>query len=214
MKWSQETKQQAEAFNRISKQYEEVFSYNKTQISAVEWLIHRIPSKANILDVGCGTGFPAAKMLVEADVNVLGIDISEEMLKIAKHNVPGGNFQLIDIQSDDLDEAKFHGIIAFFSLLMLRKSAIVTTIEKLANKLLPEGYFLFSMVVGDFDYIEIPFLNQQISVSAYPQEELKEILRDANLKFLEVKAVDFIPSGNATPEKQLFFFCQSRNTNN
>ena len=209
MKWSQETNQQAEAFNRIGNKYEEVFSSNQTQIHAVEWLVQKMPPKASILDVGCGTGFPTAKMLVEAGFNLLGIDISEEMLKIAKQNVPAGNFQLIDIQSDDLGLRKFDGIVAFFCLLMLRKSAIVNAIKKLANQLLPQGYFLFSMVEGDFDYIEIPFLNQKINVSAYPLAELEKIVRDANLNILEVKTVDFTPSGNAPPEKQLFFFCQN-----
>lgn len=210
-KFSKETKQQATAFDHIGSKYENVFGNNQTQITAIEWLSNRLPPQAHILDVGCGTGVPTAKMLIEAGFEVLGIDISTEMLKIAEQNVPLGKFQLMDMAEIDFSGQKFQAIVAFFSLLMLKKSTIVTTLNRLVESLQPDGYFLLSMVEGNVDYAQISFLGRQLHFSAYPQEELEQFLKQVNLKILEVKTVDFSPAQGLPPEKQLFFFCQREN---
>lgn len=52
-----------------------------------------------ILDLGCGPG-NIAKFLVNQDkgYKILGVDLSTEMLKLARRNVPGEEFILADIR--------------------------------------------------------------------------------------------------------------------
>lgn len=64
--FSLETKQQANAFDRIGEQYQVVFGSNANQIAAVEWLLQRLPPASRILDIGSGTGVPTARMLADA----------------------------------------------------------------------------------------------------------------------------------------------------
>ncbi len=206
--FSQETKQQAKAYDFIGEKYEEVFGNNATQIAAVEWLIEHLSKEASVLDVGCGTGVPTAKMLSEAGFKVQGIDVSPVMLKIATRKAPLAKFQLMDMERIDLFPEKVDAIVAFFSLLGLRRSAIIKTINKITKILHDRGYFLLSMVEGDVDYVEQHFLDTTLRFSAYRKEELANILEAANFKILQVKTLDFIPKGNAPPEKQLYFFCQ------
>lgn len=207
--FSEETKQQAQVFDRIGDEYEKVFGTNTTQIFAVNWLIKRLKRQAHVLDLGCGTGVPAAKMLSEAGLKVQGIDISSEMLKIAKTKAPLAQFKLMDIAQIDFIPEKVNAVVAFFSLLMLRKSIAIATINKLNKILLSKGFLLFSMIEGDVDYAEVPFLKKtRVRISTYQKEELIEILESAKFKILEVKTVTYTPSLNINPEKQLFFFCQ------
>jgi ubiquinone/menaquinone biosynthesis C-methylase UbiE len=46
-----------------------------------------------VLDVGCGSGF-FSKVFSEAGAKVTGVDVGEELLKIAKQNVPTADFRL------------------------------------------------------------------------------------------------------------------------
>lgn len=54
-------------------------------------LFPRIPAKARILDVGCGTGQPAAR-LSDLGYRVVGLDGSAEMLRFARRNAPKAAF--------------------------------------------------------------------------------------------------------------------------
>ncbi len=51
----------------------------------------KLPAKANILDLCCGTG-QLAKVLIEKCYRVTGIDGSKEMLRYAKSNAPNAEF--------------------------------------------------------------------------------------------------------------------------
>ena len=79
---------QAWAFDRIGEHYDEAFPHKEGQLSAGEWLLERLAPGSRVLDVGCGTGIPTARQLVDAGHHVVGVDISEEMLRLARRDVP------------------------------------------------------------------------------------------------------------------------------
>ncbi|CAF2083190.1 unnamed protein product [Rotaria magnacalcarata] len=206
--FSQETHEQAAAFDHIAEQYEVVFGLNKNHIAAVSWLLERLPSNSHILDIGSGTGVPTARLLVDAGHKVTGIDISSEMVRIAKYNVPTATFLQADAANVTFPPASFHAITAFFSLLMLRRDCIESTLQKLKVMLQPPSYFILSMVEGDFDYKEIPFLGQSLHVSAYPRDVIARQLENLSFTILDSHAVQFQANEHTPTETQLFFFCQ------
>lgn len=114
---------QAEAFDAIGDRYDEAFPYKKGQLAAAEWLIRSLAGGARVLDLGCGTGLPTARQLVDAGFEVVGVDLSRRMVELAREYVPGATFQRLDIA--DLgpdgphDPGRFDAVAAFFSLLML-----------------------------------------------------------------------------------------------
>ncbi|GAH57079.1 unnamed protein product, partial [marine sediment metagenome] len=59
----------------------------------IDYFCNNLPKKGFILDLGSGTGLPFAKLFVEKGFNVLGVDISFQMIKIAQKNVPLANFK-------------------------------------------------------------------------------------------------------------------------
>lgn len=206
--YSEEIEKEAKAYDLIGEKYEKVFGENKAQVAAIKWLIENLSESARVLDLGSGTGVPVAKMLSEAGFEVQGIDISPEMLKIARRKAPLAKFQLMNIEQIDLLPKSVDAIVACFSLLALRKSAILKTLAKVSNILSNNGYFLCSMIEGDSDFTEMPFLGTRVMFSAYQKEELKQILKSYQFKILQMQTVDFVPLAEASPEKQLWFFCQ------
>src|SRR6185369_13771849 len=56
-----------------------------------------------VVDVGCGAG-PLTAALLEAGFETIGIDASEELLAIARGNVPGGSFILGSVYDVEIPE--------------------------------------------------------------------------------------------------------------
>jgi 2-polyprenyl-3-methyl-5-hydroxy-6-metoxy-1,4-benzoquinol methylase len=107
------------------------------------WFIERIEKGGKILDVGCGGGVPNAGFLVEKGFDVTGIDFSEQMIRLAKENVPAAKFSKSDICAFQTDE-KYEGIVAWDSLFHLEYDKNEFAFEKLFGMLKAGGYMVFS----------------------------------------------------------------------
>lgn len=208
--FTEEVERQAAAFDAIGASYEDAFGENAIQTASVNWLLDRLPSGAHVLDAGCGTGAPTARILADAGCRVVGIDISREMLRIARQRVPEAEFLRMDMAELRLGDRSFHAITAFFSLLMLRKQQFVTALQHLVNHLTPDGYFVLSMVEDDVDYAQIEFLGTQLHFTGFPRAALEATLRNAGLDIIELVTETFSPKQDAPTETQLFYRCQRR----
>jgi predicted TPR repeat methyltransferase len=204
-----DTALQAAAFDAIAERYDEVFAEKRAQIEAGQWLLERLPPRARVLDIGCGTGLPTARALAEAGHEVHGIDISGEMVKIARRNVPAGRFEQVDVVDFSAPEAHFDAVTSFFSLLMLPKAIVPVVLRKVRRALRPGGYFLLSMVEGDLDYVELEFIGQRLRLTAFPQADLEALIRGEGLEIVDATGVAFTPGPGAEPERQLFYRCRA-----
>ena len=97
-------------------------TYDSRQISPIsdtfKEFIGYLPEKSRVLDLGCGTGIPYAKYMADNWYRVTGIDLSEEMIKVASRNVPEARFlqrSMTEIQFKD----EFDGACSSFSMLLL-----------------------------------------------------------------------------------------------
>ena len=74
-------------------------------------LLGRLPDGSAVLDLGCGAGIPIAYALAKRYV-VTGVDISIEMLRLARDTVPGGRFFCADISRVEFAESSFDAVVA------------------------------------------------------------------------------------------------------
>ncbi|MFQ6010087.1 MAG: class I SAM-dependent methyltransferase [Candidatus Aenigmatarchaeota archaeon] len=98
------TKEEAEAYERST-------STRKIQHMMTERVLKEMRAGGKILDIGCGTGF-SMEVIGE---NAFGIDVSLEMLKIAK----GKGFDrvvLADFKSLPFKDSVFDGIVSISTL--------------------------------------------------------------------------------------------------
>lgn len=200
---------QAWAFDRIGEHYDKAFPHKDGQLSADEWLIERLPAGSRVLDVGCGTGTPTARRLVDAGHDVTGIDISDGMLAIARRDVPEAKFVHLDATELDGSLGDFSAIVAFFSLLMLPRAEIPGVLERLHDVLEPGGHLILSMVEADLDDTPILFLGNQIRVTGYMRGELRDVVTRAGFEVSDLRHLSYAPATTqAPPEVQLFLFCR------
>ena len=60
----------------------------------VRLLRDAVPTGAHVLDVGCGSGLLASRLLAEGYA-VTGIDASPAMIKLAREHAPGASFEVV-----------------------------------------------------------------------------------------------------------------------
>lgn len=203
---------QAEAFDAIGDRYDEAFPHKEGQLAAGAWLSGALPSGSHVLDLGCGTGLPTARQLVDEGHRVTAVDLSPAMLRLCRENVPEADCRRVDIADLDLSGlGPFDGIVAFFSLLMLPREEIPHALRMLHSQLRGEGPLVLGMVEADVDDFSIPFLGNTIRVSGYLRDDLRRVVRDAGFEIAGEDAYAYAPaSTDVPPEIQLFLHCRRR----
>ena len=87
----------------------------------LERFIALLPSKPKVLDIGCGSGEPIARYLIEKGCAVTGIDASPEMIEIAQGYFPQATWHVADMRALTLGE-KFAGMLAWNSFFHLSQA--------------------------------------------------------------------------------------------
>lgn len=104
------------------------------------------------LDVGCGAGGRFIRILQARGFGVVGIDVSEEMIRLAKLNHPDQEFLVQDICTWETDQT-FDFILAWDSIFHLPLSRQEPVVAKLCKLLSPGGVLLYTCgdAVGEHD---------------------------------------------------------------
>jgi cyclopropane fatty-acyl-phospholipid synthase-like methyltransferase len=97
-----------------------------------------MPHGALVLDIGCGTGVPITRRLVERGFCVHGLDLSEEMLARAKRNVDRATFFHGDITTWDAPVC-YDGVVAWDSIFHLTPSNHPIVLRRIVAMLKPNG---------------------------------------------------------------------------
>ena len=144
-------KETFETWNKIASLYEDKFMdldiYNETYDFICNSIVE---NKSKILEIGCGPGNITKYLLSKRpDFNILGIDISENMVELARRNNPGAIFQIMDSRNIGDLNTKFNGIVCGFCLPYLSQSDCTELISDSYNLLIERGLFYLSFVEGD-----------------------------------------------------------------
>lgn len=104
-----------------------------------------LPPTATILELGCG-GARLSRLLLDQGYKLTGIDLSNEMLEIARQVAPTGDFLSANICNFDLNK-KFDAIIAPYNVLNLLPTAedIGNCLAQCYNHLTVGGRLIFEV---------------------------------------------------------------------
>jgi SAM-dependent methyltransferase len=101
-----------------------------------------------VADVGCGPGYVAA-YLHDIGVDAFGIDLSPEMVAVARRDHPEVSFEVGTMTNLDLADGSLAGIIAFWSVIHVPDDAVPGVFEEFGRVLRPGAPVLIGFHVGD-----------------------------------------------------------------
>jgi SAM-dependent methyltransferase len=101
-----------------------------------------------VADVGCGPGYVSG-YLHDAGVDVFGIDLSPEMVALARRDHPDLRFEVGTMTDLDLADDSVAGIVAFWSVIHVPDHAVPGVFGEFRRVLRPQGLLLVGFHVGD-----------------------------------------------------------------
>jgi SAM-dependent methyltransferase len=154
---------------------------------------------ARALDLGCSTGALVTATLATR-YEVVGVDISERSLELARAALPSVEFVAADMAQVGWPAASFAVVTAFYSLIHLPAGEHADLLARIANWLRPGGTFIATFSAAppgdsrDDDWMGVPMYWS----SSGPARTL-ELLRDAG--FSQASAgVETVDEGHAVAQ--------------
>ncbi|MGA7270893.1 MAG: class I SAM-dependent methyltransferase [Acidimicrobiia bacterium] len=114
----------------------------------VERLEDRVPSGAEVVELGCGTGLPVAERLARR-YRYVGVDISAEMVRPAEANVPQGRFRVADMRDVEFPAGSLGAVVAFYSIIHVTRRDQAGLFARIRSWLRPGGLFVACLTAGD-----------------------------------------------------------------
>ena len=177
------------AWNNVAEKYNDA-NYSKLN-PAFDFFCKELPERGSVLDIGSGTGLPFAKMFLEKGFRYLGVDISSQMVKIARKNVPLAKFK--EISMTDLNYNKeFDGVFSHYSMLLLSPQLFKSVAKRVVKSLKWNGLFYISLnepKVKDADLDEdviCEIMGETMYSRAYTEEEILDVFTSLELKKLQI----------------------------
>ena len=150
-------------------------------------LVSRLPAGARALDLGCGNGDKVSRLADRFEV--IGVDISQRQLELARAAVPGATFIQADFAELDFPAETFDAVTAFYSLLHVPQDEQLGLLGLIKNWLKPGGLFLASMShLGGPDRVE-EWLGVDMFFSGFDAETNRRLVRDAGFELLTEELV-------------------------
>ena len=150
-------------------------------------LFDLIPEGSHVLDIGCSTGNFGKELIKKKKCTVVGVDIFEEDLKVAKKHLT--NVYRRNIEVDSIADLGTFDVILMADVIEHLIDPI-SALKKLKNQLKKDGLFVFSvpnmanigvrleLLAGRFTYTSYGLLDQT-HLHYYDRIQLETVLKNA-----------------------------------
>lgn len=194
-------KETLDTWNKVAKVYEEVFMdlsiYNTTYTLFCQALPKTSPS---VLELGCGPG-NITKYILNAfpNIDLMGVDASENMLDLAQKNNPSATFKLMDCRNINQLSVQFDGILCGFILPYLSKKDCFTLLKNSYNILKSKGILYLSFVSGGYEKsgFQISSQGDRMYFHYYLEQELIDELKTRSFQLLHQIHIPYVKSDNS-----------------
>jgi SAM-dependent methyltransferase len=157
----------------------------------------RLP-EGSVLELGCGVGLPSTRRLAER-FEVVGVDLSEEQLKLARENVPGASFLQGDFVELDFSAGSFDAVTAYYSITHVPREEHPELFRRIRTWLKPGGLFLASLSAGGSEDWTGDWLGVEMFFSGFDADANRGLLRDAGFELILDEVVTMQePEGETT----------------
>ncbi|KAL4922800.1 S-adenosyl-L-methionine-dependent methyltransferase [Aspergillus aurantiobrunneus] len=213
-------------FNDLGQRYEDAYANSPHLKGFLHAAIDHLPPDSRVLDVGCGTGTPVASMLASAGHHVHGIDVSQEMLSIARRQVKG-TFEKADMRAYS-PASPVDGLFVIFSLYQIPPGETYSMCFRFSEWLNPGGMLVIATSPGpsphpssnvDLDfvvhdatwdatrYFQRMWMGTPTIETLFTADAWRAMLRDAGFSITAEVVYDFAPQDanhNVNERHQIF----------
>ena len=147
-------------YDAIGERYHDWSHDDPNRIAYVTALRDRLPAGSRVLELGCGPGDPATRILAERH-RVVGVDLSAGQLAIARRLAPGAALAQVDMTRLSVRPGSLDAVAAFFSFGHLPGAEHAPLLARIGTWLRAGGVLVanFPLAAGDGaddDWLGVP----------------------------------------------------------
>jgi SAM-dependent methyltransferase len=152
----------------------------------LEAYAERTRGRGLVLDVGCGPG-QIGRYLYDRGVEVEGVDLSPEMVAVARRLNPGMRFDVGDMATLAVEDASLVGIVAFYSIIHIPRERVPDVMGEFRRAMRPDGELLISVHAGTGSFRRDHFLGKPVPFEAtfFERDELVSLVEGAGFQVEE-----------------------------
>ncbi len=179
-----------DTYNKIAEIYTDKYFSDLTDTPYIDKFLNQLPRGGKVLDIGCGPG-TFSKYLVDKGFAVEGVDLSTEMIKIAKIKVKGASFNIMDMRRLDFGNSFFDGLLVAYSLIHIPSKEIANTLKGFNRVLKIGGLVLIVAQCGESDKtVDEPLMKgEKIFINFFTTQKLTDFLTKAGFNVTYQKEV-------------------------
>jgi cyclopropane fatty-acyl-phospholipid synthase-like methyltransferase len=162
----------------------------------VELVGEHVADGSPVLDVGCGCGLPATKLLAER-FDVTGVDFSGVQIERARRLVPDARFRCEDIHASAFNPGSFDAIVSFYAIIHMPLDEQPALFLKLSSWLRPSGILLAIVGHRAWTGTEEAYLDVAGGLMAWSHADVTTYVRWIRGSGLHVHQVAFVPEGQS-----------------
>ncbi len=166
-----------------------------------QWLspiLTQLPRGSHVLDLGCGAGVPAARLLARR-FEVTGVDISDVQIERARALVPRATFVREDMTRVRFPAGSFAAVVALYSIIHVPLAEQRPLFRRIHRWLVPGGVFLTILGAGRWKGLEKGWLGSD-SWMFWDHEDATTYRAWLEEAGFVVDAEKFIPEGEGGHE--------------
>jgi len=129
-----------------------------------------------VLDVGCGAGIPVDRYLVDHECRVLGVDLSEKQIELARANVPEAAYAVGDMTALADGEFAVDAVVSFYAVFHTAREGHAALFRTFHSFLPEGGLLLVTMGASDWEGTEEDFHGARMFWSHYGNEANRRLI--------------------------------------
>ena len=177
------------SYDRIADEFSQSrINFKSSELPVFEELLGRLKPNSRVLDVGCGTGLPVARLFCEHGHRVKGFDLSKSLIQLARKNIPLGSFHVGDMLSFQ-PQGRFDAVVAWDSVFHIEPSKHAEVYLNFANWLYPEGWLLTS-IGGEAGEFTAPMFGHDFHYGGLAPEEARKLIEKQGINIVYWKIDD------------------------
>ncbi|MGB2694794.1 MAG: class I SAM-dependent methyltransferase [Dehalococcoidia bacterium] len=187
----------ARGYDACAQSFNEARSQSDEDLASL--VRERLTLRSRILDLGCG-GLPVSRWLAEKH-QVVGVDISATQVRLARRQVPDGQFMIGDMTSLAFRPQAFDAVVSFYAIFHTPRTKHETLFRRIYDWLRPGGQFVVSLATHESAGYTEEFFGVEMFWSNFEMHRYRTMLTSCGFRILDDRIISHGYDADAPAER-------------